>query len=117
MPNNASRSKDIKSNKLSVQGILTRSTKKGKEVIQEQMADTGIWQFKLITSISNDILTPFTIKPLKKTTIKTNLSMANATRVHADAYMVQVSQKTWKWHMNLPSAHLSTKQTTNWTGT
>ena len=42
MPNHASRSKASKSKKLSVQGILTRSTKKGKEVIQEQMADTGI---------------------------------------------------------------------------
>jgi len=35
------RAKASKSKKLSVQGILTRSTKKSKEVIQEQMADTG----------------------------------------------------------------------------
>ena len=41
MPHHSSRAKASKSKKLSVQGMLTRSTKKSKEVIQEQMATTG----------------------------------------------------------------------------
>ena len=54
MPNHTSRSKASKFKKLSVQGILTRSNKKGNEVIQEQMADTGIRVFYIRDTLWNN---------------------------------------------------------------